>query len=192
MLKLKSMITPIKKLLPTFVYKYLNDWTNESIIKTVRLGTLILIQFLIKDSEHRYNSCNDIICWDKPGKLYRFTIVYILHSLNYNTRISILIQTNELKPIFSITNLFYSTYWSEREIWDLFGVFIIRNHDLRRILTDYGFTGHPLRKDFPLTGFVESTYDDLQKRLETTKVELTQAYRIFKYPLRWSHEYYSN
>ena len=179
----------LKTLLPTFVYKHLKDVANESIIKTITSNISAVIFFFLNNSDTKCKSCNDIVVWDKPGKLNRFTIVYILHSLIFNARVALLIQTNELSPVYSITNIFNSAGWAEREIWDLFGIFIINNNDLRRILTDYGFNGHPLRKDFPLTGFVESTYDDLQKRIEFTKVELTQAYRIFKYPLRWAHEY---
>jgi len=106
----------LKTLLPTFVYKHLKDVANESIIKTITSNISAVIFFFLNNSDTKCKSCNDIVVWDKPGKLNRFTIVYILHSLIFNARVALLIQTNELSPVYSITNIFNSAGWAEREI----------------------------------------------------------------------------
>ena len=109
----------------------------------------------------------------------------MLLSLRYNNRIRIKTYTDELTPIESITPLFQGANWYEREVWDMFGVFFTNHPDLRRILTDYGFSGHPFRKDFPLTGFVEVRYDDEVKRVVCEPLELTQEYRKFDLGSPW-------
>lgn len=168
-----------------------HDWTHEIIIKILPQKLVALSTTLITSAETKFNVCTDLIVWDKPGKANRFTLIYLLHSYTFNRKLSFLIQTRDLQPIQSIERVFKSITWSEREAWDMYGIFIVNNKDLRRILTDYGFNGYPLRKDFPLTGFIESTYDDLQKKIEHTKVELTQAYRVFKFPQRWYNDFHS-
>jgi NADH-quinone oxidoreductase subunit C len=132
-----------------------------------------------------YATCVDVVGSDRPGKIFRFTVIYHLSSVKYSSRLSVVCHTNEVLPIFTLQSIFKSAVWSERELWDLFGVQILGCVDLRRILTDYGFRGHPLRKDFPLTGFLEIMYNDQSKTLNYEKVELTQEYRNFQFYNPW-------
>ena len=127
----------------------------------------------------------DIIIVDNPGKLLRFNIIYLFQSLKYNTRLRLNLYTNECIPIQSIMSLFFSAAWMERESWDMFGILFIGHTDLRRLLTDYGFLGFPLRKDFPVTGYYEIFYSDIQKRLIQQRVILIQNLRFFFYPNVW-------
>jgi NADH:ubiquinone oxidoreductase subunit C len=136
----------------------------------IKINSLILV-----------NTSIDIIVYDNPGKIYRFTIIYSFLSTFYNVRFYLVSQLNELMPVYSLSSLFPSLIWSERESWDIFGIFFINNIDLRRLLTDYGFKGHPLRKDFPLTGFYEIVYNDTLHRIIHSRVELTQEFRVFTF-----------
>jgi NADH:ubiquinone oxidoreductase subunit C len=106
-------------------------------------------------------------------------------SIHYNTRIRIKSCIDEITPIQSVTGLYSSAGWWEREAWDMFGIFFSNHHDLRRILTDYGFEGHPLRKDFPLTGYVEVRFDESEKRVRTEPLELDQEFRYFDFSTPW-------
>ena len=105
--------------------------------------------------------------------------------MTHNTRIRVKLSTDEDTPVASVTSIFNSANWWEREVWDMFGIGFIDHPDLRRILTDYGFEGHPLRKDFPLTGYVELRYDDEQKRVVYEPVKLTQEFRTFDFLSPW-------
>jgi NADH/F420H2 dehydrogenase subunit C len=127
----------------------------------------------------------DITAVDYPSKDKRFDVVYNLLSLQYNTRLRVKTEVNELTPVDSLVPIYNSASWWERETWDMFGIFFASHPDLRRILTDYGFEGHPLRKDFPLTGYVEVRYDDSEKRVLTEQVELTQDFRYFDFSSPW-------
>ena len=127
----------------------------------------------------------DVTAVDYPTKNERFEVVYNLLSLQYNTRIRIKTHINELTPVDSLVPVYNSASWWERETWDMFGIFFANHPDLRRILTDYGFEGHPLRKDFPLSGYVEVRYDDSEKRVVTEAVELTQDFRYFDFSSPW-------
>ena len=129
----------------------------------------------------------DIAVYDVPGKTNRFTLTIMLQSTNYNTRMEIIIKTNETSPITSLYNVFGSACWVEREIWDLFGIFFVQHNDLRRILTDYNFEGHPLRKDFPLSGYTDIFYDDKYKKIVYTPIELSQEYRVFNFKNIWKN-----
>jgi NADH dehydrogenase (ubiquinone) Fe-S protein 3 len=135
--------------------------------------------FMKLHSLQKFQQCIDVVVTDYPSKLRRFVISYVLLSVQYNTRIIIKTQLNEITPIFSLTKLYASINWSEREIWDLFGIFFINHPDLRRILNDYGFKGHALRKDFPLTGFFEINYNGNTNAIDKTFVETAQEFRIF-------------
>ena len=115
----------------------------------------------------------------------RFEVVYNLLSLSHNQRIRLKVPTDERSPVPSMVQLFNSAGWFEREVWDMFGIFFTDHPDLRRMLTDYGFEGHPLRKDFPLTGYVEVRYDDEQKRVVYEPVKLTQDFRSFDFMSPW-------
>ena len=117
----------------------------------------------------------DITAVDYPEHDERFELVYHLLSLRQNQRIRVKLRSDEEIPVPSVTGLFSCAGWYEREIWDMFGIFFLNNVDLRRLLSDYGFEGHPLRKDFPLTGYVELRYDEEQKRVVYESVALTQS-----------------
>ena len=119
--------------------------------------------------------------WIIIKKNNRFEIVYNIISVRYNTKLRLKTFVNELTPINTITNIYSCANWWEREIWDLFGVFFFKHPDLRRILTDYGFSGFPLRKDFPMSGFIEVLYSQKQKRLLYNRVVLAQEYRNFAF-----------
>ena len=138
-----------------------------------------LIFYLQKHTLCQFKSLIDITAVDYPDRKERFEVVYQLLSIRFNKRITVKIKVDELTFVPSVTKIFNAAGWYEREVYDLFGIIFKDNKDLRRILTDYGLKGHPLRKDFPLTGFVEVRYTDALKRVVYEKVSLTQEYRIF-------------
>jgi NADH dehydrogenase (ubiquinone) Fe-S protein 3 len=123
---------------------------------------------------------SDITAVDYPTRDQRFEVVYNLLSVRHNSRIRVKTYADEASPVPSITGLYDGANWYEREVYDMFGVFFVGHPDLRRILTDYGFDGHPLRKDFPLTGYTEVRYDEEKKRIVVEPLELTQAFRNFE------------
>ena len=127
----------------------------------------------------------DICGVDFPEREQRFEVVYNLLSLRHNRRIRVKVVTDEVTPVPSLTQVFSAAGWFEREAWDLYGIFFSDHPDLRRILTDYGFEGHPMRKDFPLTGYVEVRYDQEQKRVVYEPVKLTQDFRTFDFLSPW-------
>ncbi len=144
-----------------------------------------VMAFLQDDAECQFKTLVDIAGVDYPSRELRFDVVYQLLSYVHNARIRVKVATDEDTPIPSITSIFPAAGWFEREVWDLYGVFFADNPDLRRILTDYGFDGHPLRKDFPLTGYVELRYDPEKKAVVYEPVKLAQAYRSFDYLSPW-------
>jgi NADH-quinone oxidoreductase subunit C len=146
---------------------------------------LEVLQFLRDDPQCRFTLLCDICGVDFPDREQRFDVVYNLLSVHLNQRIRVKFQTDEAHAVASATGLFSSAGWWERETWDLFGIFFTDHPDLRRILTDYGFEGHPLRKDFPLTGYVEVRYDDEQKRVVYEPVRLKQEFRYFDFLSPW-------
>ncbi|KAF6808695.1 NADH dehydrogenase [Colletotrichum sojae] len=127
-----------------------------------------------------FTQISDITAVDYPTRDQRFEVVYNLLSVRHNARIRVKTYADEATPVPSVTPLFDGANWYEREVYDLFGVFFTDHPDLRRIMTDYGFEGHPLRKDFPLTGYTEVRYDEEKKRIVTEPLELTQAFRNFE------------
>ena len=122
---------------------------------------------------------------DYPEKTYRFQVVYELLSLRFNSRTRLKCYVNELIPVNSAEKIFIGASWWECEVWDMFGIFFSNHSNLVRILTDYGFEGYPLRKDFPLSGFVEASYDYTRKRVVNERVELSQEFRTFKFASPW-------
>ena len=158
---------------------------GELSIEINRDDVLKIIKFLRDDVNCQFLTLLDVCGVDYPEDDERFEIVYHMLSMTHNNRIRIKLRTDEDTPVASVTSLFSSANWWEREIWDLFGVAFIDHPDLRRILTDYGFEGHPLRKDFPLTGYVEVRYDDAQKRIVYEPVKLTQEFRSFDFLSPW-------
>lgn len=127
----------------------------------------------------------DITAVDWPARESRFDVVYHLLSMRTNQRIRVKLETDEATPVRSVIGVFPTADWLERETFDMYGILFSGHPDLRRILTDYGFEGYPLRKDFPLTGYVEVHYDDLQKRVVYDKVHLPQEYRDFDFLSPW-------
>ncbi|MCG6121170.1 MAG: NADH-quinone oxidoreductase subunit C [Microvirga sp.] len=144
-----------------------------------------VIAFLRDDPECDFVCFIDICGVDYPARELRFDVVYHLLSLSKNRRVRVKIATNEHTPVPSIIELFPAANWFERETYDLYGVIFTDHPDLRRLLTDYGFEGHPLRKDFPLTGFVEVRYDDALARVVYEPVKLTQEFRNFDFLSPW-------
>ena len=144
-----------------------------------------VLRFLRDDGECRFVCFTDICGADYPQREKRFDIVYHLLSPYKNHRIRVKIATDEVTPVPSVISVFPAADWFEREVYDLYGVLFSGHPDLRRILTDYGFSGHPLRKDFPLTGHVEVRYDDEQKRVVYEPVKLVQEFRNFDYLSPW-------
>jgi NADH-quinone oxidoreductase subunit C len=133
----------------------------------------------------QFSSIIDVTAVDWPQREQRFDVVYHLLSPRLNTRIRVKVMTDEATPVPSIIEVYRGADWFEREAYDLYGVLFSGHPDMRRILTDYGFEGHPLRKDFPLTGFVEVRWDDEQKRVVYDKVALAQEFRTFDFLSPW-------
>ena len=176
--------TSILKMISGIIYK-INIKNYEIELKACKDYIHLVLFFLERNTISQYKVLTDIIAIDYPSKKYRFKVIYNLLSLNYNSRLFVTIKTNEIKPILSVHRIYKGASWLEREVWDLFGIFFKDNSDLRRILTDYGFEGHPLRKDFPLTGFLEVFYDDKEKRVVYEPIEITQEYRNFNFINPW-------
>ena len=141
--------------------------------------------FLRDDSACQFVSIIDVTAIDWPSRAQRFDVVYHFLSPRLNQRIRVKVMTDEETPVPSITSVFRGAEWFEREAFDLYGVLFTGHPDMRRLLTDYGFDGHPLRKDFPLTGYVEVRYDDEQKRVVYEPVRLNQEFRTFDFLSPW-------
>jgi NADH-quinone oxidoreductase subunit C len=135
--------------------------------------------------EGRFINIIDVAGVDYPAREKRFDVVYHMLAPHKNTRIRVKIQTDELTPVPSVTGPFPGALWFEREAYDMYGILFTGHPDLRRLLTDYGFDGHPLRKDFPMTGFVEVRYDDEEKRVVYEPVKLNQEFRNFDFLSPW-------
>jgi len=159
---------------------------NELIIKISPKKIKRVLIFLKNHTQCQFKVLVDMCGVDYPEKKNRFEVVYNLLSISYNSRITVSVAVDEKTPIDSVTSIFSGADWLEREVWDMFGIFFLGHKDLRRILTDYGFKGHPLRKDFPLTGYVEVRYSDSEKRVITEEVSLTQDYRTFIFDNNWN------
>jgi NADH-quinone oxidoreductase subunit C len=158
---------------------------GELTLATTAENLIALVTFLRDDARCGFINIVDVCGVDYPSRVDRFEVVYHFLAPKQNQRIRIKLSTNEDKPVPSLCPLFPGADWFEREAWDLYGVMFTGHPDLRRILTDYGFEGHPLRKDFPLTGFVEVRYDDTVKRVVYEPVELKQEFRSFDFLSPW-------
>jgi len=144
--------------------------------------------FLKYDFLHQIKLFLEITAYDNPGKIFRFSLVYSLISTEFNARYQVYTQTDQFLGVETITSIYSAANWSEREVWDIYGIIIWNHPDLRRILTDYGFDGFPLRKDFPLSGYVEKVYSHTTKTVEDRKVQLSQELRAYKYQDSWEDE----
>lgn len=145
------------------------------------------LYFLKMHTSSQYNVLVDMTALDRLSQKNRFEIYYFLRSTLFNTFLTIKIFNDGYLPVSSIVFAHKGAGWLEREIWDMFGIFFSEHQDLRRILTDYGFQGFPLRKDFPLTGFIEVRYDDENKRVSYDLLELTQEFRFFDFQSPWQN-----
>jgi NADH-quinone oxidoreductase subunit C len=184
----------------TDVYRELGEYIaaalGDAVLRTeVALGELMVhvpaariervLGFLRDDANCQFKMLIDICGVDYPERDDRFDVVYNLLSLSHNRRCRVKVAIGEDEAVPSVVDVFPSAGWFEREAYDLYGIFFEGNPDLRRILTDYGFEGHPFRKDFPLTGYVEVRYDEAQKRVVYEPVKLTQEFRSFDFLSPW-------
>ncbi len=159
---------------------------------TVRREEIVeVMRFLRDDSQTLFWNIIDLCGVDYPGRSERFDVVYHLLSPRLNARLRVKLSTDEDTPVPSITSIFPGADWFEREAWDMYGILFTGHPDLRRLLTDYGFEGHPLRKDFPLTGYVEVRYDDEVKRVVYEPVTLRQEFRDFDFESPWEGPEYA-
>ena len=144
-----------------------------------------VLTLLRGDRQAAFNQLIDLTAVDYPERELRFDVVYLLLSMDNNMRLRLVAAVDASQSVPTITNLYMAANWAEREAWDMFGIFFAGHPDLRRLLTDYGFEGHPLRKDFPLTGHVEVRYDDSQRRVVNEPVHLVQEFRDFDFLSPW-------
>ena len=159
---------------------------NDQLLVTTRPDCIVkVLTHLRDDSQCQFRQLMDIAGVDYPERADRFDVVYQLLSMKQNQRVTVKLQTNEETPVPSVTGVFSTAAWFERECWDMYGVMFSDHPDLRRILTDYGFRGYPLRKDFPTTGYTEVRYDEAQKRVVYEPVKLVQEYRQFDFMSPW-------
>jgi NADH-quinone oxidoreductase subunit C len=158
---------------------------DELVVRARTEAVVKVLRFLRDDTNCQFKVCVDVCGVDYPERERRFEVVYHLLSLKHNQRVRVKVETDEATPVPSATAVYSSTNWFEREAWDLYGILFSDHPDLRRILTDYGFEGHPLRKDFPLTGRVEVRYDEVEKRVVYEPVKLTQDFRTFDFLSPW-------
>ena len=159
---------------------------NEELLISINENNLVdVIQFLKSNENCKFRQLIDIAGVDYPNDEKRFQLVYLLLSLEHNMRIKISVRFQVDQNISSLTKVFPSANWMEREVFDMYGIRFKNHPDLRRILTDYGFKGHPLRKDFPLTGFNEVRYSEKEKKVVYEPVKLEQNYRNFDFESPW-------
>jgi NADH-quinone oxidoreductase subunit C len=181
---LENLGASIKTALPASVTGY--EVTRGELIVAAKAADIVkLATFLRDDPVCQFICIIDVTAVDWPGRAQRFDVVYHFLSPRLNQRIRVKVPTDEVTPVPSLVDVYRGADWFERETYDLYGVLFTGHPDMRRILTDYGFEGHPLRKDFPLTGFVEVRYDDEQKRVVYGKVSLAQEFRSFDFLSPW-------
>ena len=181
---LKDLADHLAAALPQDVIK--TETAHGELMATVKRDSIRrVLTFLRDDPTCLFAMLVDICGVDYPDRAERFDVVYNLLSLKHNLRIRLKVATEEETPVPSAVSIYSAAGWFERETWDLYGVYFADHPDLRRILTDYGFEGHPLRKDFPLTGYVELRYDETQKRVVYEPVRLKQEFRSFDFLSPW-------
>ena len=158
---------------------------DQIVIKVPVAKVADTLASLRDDNYAAFNQLSDLTAVDYPERPDRFEMVYQLLSMKNNMRMRVLAAVGEGQAVPSMTSVYSAANWAEREAWDMFGIFFAGHPDLRRLLTDYGFEGHPLRKDFPLTGHVEVRYDDTQRRVVNEPVSLVQEFRDFDFLSPW-------
>ena len=186
-----------------FIYKVIQKYINNVLggginkikvvsgfeieVEVVPKNLYPILYFLNKHTYCQYKVLVDVVCYDVVCSTQRFSVVYNILSVIYGSRITIISSIDDRCGLLSLLGIYKSIGWCEREIFDFFGIYFFENKDLRRILTDYGFKGFPLRKDFPFTGFIDAYYDDSQKIICYRVLELSQEYRDFKLKSMWMH-----
>lgn len=183
---LKQLGAHIKKQLGKSVANFIITNRGEGVLTVPRDALYHVLHVLRDDPECLFKQLQDITATDWAGRMLdRFDVVYQLLSLKHNQRIRVITMTDDATPVSSVTSLFHSAIWAEREVYDMYGISFEGNPDQRRILTDYGFEGHPLRKDFPLTGFNEVRWDAEQQAVIYEPVQLQQDFRRFDFDSPW-------
>lgn len=177
-----NILTNFKNIFPNVL---LSERNNEISIIVSPSNLVFSITCLKKHINFQYKLLSCISGVDYLNTNYRFGVIYDLLSISFNSRIRIKTFVNEISYVDSIVGVYINANWWEREIWDLYGIYFYKHPDLRRILTDYGFEGYPMRKDFPLSGYVELRYDQTKKRIVLESVELTQEFRYFTFETPW-------
>lgn len=183
--KLEKFGQYVATILPKYIQDVRMTSTKELEILIHPEGIVPVLGMLRDHTNAQFKALMEITAVDVPSREYRFELVYCLLSHHYNARCIVKTYTDELTPVDSVTALFKSADWGEREVWDMYGVFFSGHPDLRRILTDYGFEGHPQRKDFPLTGYTEVRYDNELCRVVYEPVEVAQEFRKFELDTPW-------
>ena len=162
------------------------DVVNGEIEVRVNSNDVVAVLAMLRDDRQAaFTQLIDLTAVDYPDRKYRFDMIYQMLSMQNNMRLRLVAAVGEGQAVPSATGVFLAANWAEREVWDMFGIFFAGHPDLRRLLTDYGFEGHPLRKDFPLTGHVEVRYDDTQRRVINEPVHLVQEFRDFDFLSPW-------
>ena len=169
---------------PKWIEKY-TILKNELTLEINPQNINKVLYFLRNHTSTQFKLLVDITAVDYPSKKKRFEVIYILLSIQHNARIRIKTSVDQITPIDSAVNIHAGANWFEREVWDMFGIFFANHPDLRRILTDYGFDGYPLRKDFPLSGFFEVRYNEAKKLVVSEPLQLTQEMRFFDFASQW-------
>lgn len=164
--------------LPKFIQQF-SVYKDELVLYVAPSALRPTALFLKNHTSAQFKGLMDVTAADYPSRTNRFDVVYNFLSVRHNSRIRVKTYASEVSPVPSLVPLFQGANWFERETYDLFGIFFVDHPDLRRIMTDYGFEGHPLRKDFPTTGYTELRYDEEKKRIVYEPLELTQAWRNF-------------
>ncbi|KRX95765.1 NADH dehydrogenase [ubiquinone] iron-sulfur protein 3, mitochondrial [Trichinella pseudospiralis] len=175
----------VQSCLPKYVQKLQLAAGDELEVMIEPSGVVPVLSFLKEHHACQFTNFTFLTAVDVPTRTNRFELVYSLLSILYNARIRVKTYTDELTPVDTVTSVFQGANWYEREVFDMFGIIFTGHPDLRRILTDYGFEGHPLRKDFPLTGYTEMRYDDELQRVVSEPVELLQEFRKFDLQSPW-------
>jgi NADH/F420H2 dehydrogenase subunit C len=177
----------VLRLLPKIQASVKSLFCHKQLFFVVPIQNVYFFSKFLRDFTHaQFKLLIDITAVDYPGRVnHRFELVYSFLSITYNYRVIVKCFVNEFSVVPSLTSLFSSSNWYEREVWDLFGIFFSNHLDLRRLVSDYGFEGHALRKDFPLTGFFEVRYDENEKRVVLETVELAQEFKVFNFSNPW-------
>jgi NADH dehydrogenase (ubiquinone) Fe-S protein 3 len=181
----KNYVLSLVKKLPSTI-STVQISSGELVIIVPHTMLFQVLCFLKYHTSTQYKVLSDMTAVDFPEKEKRFEVVYNLLSISFNSRIRVKTYVNEMTALPTMCGLYPCANWLEREIWDMYGIYFTQHQDLRRILTDYGFEGHPLSKDFPLNGYVSVRYDDINKIVVCEPTELTQEFRTFNFQTPWS------